>query len=153
MNTSRGSLQTRLLLAFALITVIAVTLPALYFRDILYKERLDLAGRQALEQAFVLKPLLEANLSEEYITALLDAVKAIGLRMTIVDSAGRIVHDSHFSSDAVQALDNRNDRLEIAAARRSGQGLATRHSNTLGLDAVYAAVLLRDGSVLRLAVP
>ena len=153
MNTSRNLLQARLLLAFALITVIAVTLPALYFRGILYNERLDLAGRQALEQAFVLKPLLEASPSEEHITALLDAVKAIGLRMTIVDGAGRVVHDSHFSSNAVEALDNRNDRLEIVAARYSGQGLATRHSNTLGLEAVYAAVLLRDGSVLRLAVP
>jgi len=153
MNTSRGSLQTSLLLAFTLITVIAVTLPALYFRDILYKERLELAGRQALEQALVLNPLLEATPSEEQVAALLDAVKAIGLRMTIVDGAGRIVHDSHFSRDAEEALDNRNDRLEIAAARHTGQGLATRHSNTLGLDAVYAAVLLQDGSVLRLAAP
>jgi two-component system phosphate regulon sensor histidine kinase PhoR len=153
MNTSRISLQTRLFLAFALITIIAVTLPAFYFHGILYKERLALAGRQALEQASVFKTLLEASSSEEHIAAMLDATKDAGLRMTLVDSAGRVMHDSYFGGSDIQALDNHNDRPEIEAARRSGQGLARRHSNTLGLDAVYAAMLLRDGNVLRLAVP
>jgi len=153
MNTSRGTLQTRLSLAFALITVIAVTLPAFYFHDILYKERLNLAGRQALEQAFVFKTLIEATPSEEQITAMLNATKDAGLRMTVVDGAGRVVHDSYFGGSEIQTLDNHNDRPEIEEARRSGQGLAMRHSNTLELDAVYAAVLLRDGGILRLAVP
>ncbi len=153
MIATRGTLQARLFWAFALVTVIAVALPAVLSRNALYNDRLDLAGRQALSEVSVIKGMLEAQASERQIQAVLRAVKDSGARVTITSKDGAVIHDSHVEDGALPGLDNHGDRPEIEDALARGQGVSLRHSNTLGIDAVYAAVPLRDGGVLRLAVP
>lgn len=153
MITTRGTLQAKMFWAFALVTVIAVALPAVLFRNTLYQDRLDLANRQALAQVSVIKSLLDSGASERQIRALLSSVKDAGVRMTIAAEDGKVLYDTHVAGDALPELDNHNDRPEIEAARREGKGISLRHSNTLGIDAVYAAVALADGGMLRLAVP
>jgi two-component system phosphate regulon sensor histidine kinase PhoR len=152
-KTTRGTMQARLFRAFILVTVIAAALPALLFRDILYRERLDLAGRQALAQASVIKSMLDAGTDEKQIRALLVSIKEAGARITVADREGKVVHDSHVGDEALPRMDNHNDRPEIEAARAEGGGIALRYGSTLGIEAVYAAVPLADGGVLRLAVP
>jgi len=153
MITTRGTLQVKLLWAFTLVTVIAVALPAVLSRNALYQDRVDLASHHALAQVSVIKSVLEAGADETQINALLEAVKNDGARMTIATKDGKVTHDSHVSGEALPVLDNHSDRPEIETARAKGKGVSLRQSNTLGIDAMYAAVLLADGSVLRLAVP
>jgi two-component system phosphate regulon sensor histidine kinase PhoR len=153
MISTRGTLQARLFCAFALVTVIAVALPAILSRSALYRDRMDLASRQALAQATVMKSALDAGAGESRIRALLEAVREAGGRMTIVAPDGRVTHDSHVGDEALLGLDDHNDRPEIEAARGEGRGVSLRHGNTLGVEAMYAAVLLANGNILRLAVP
>ncbi|MDR3176208.1 MAG: PAS domain S-box protein [Desulfovibrio sp.] len=153
MISTRGTLQARLFWAFTLVTVIAVALPAVLSRNVLYHDRLDLANSQALAEVSVIRGMLESGASERQILALLAAVKETGARMTITAKDGEVKYDSHVDGEALLEMDNHNDRPEIEAAREHGKGVSLRHSNTLDIDAVYAAVLLEDGGILRLAVP
>ena len=149
----RTTLQARLFLAFALVTVIAVALPAVVSRNTLHEARLELAEGQAINQALQIRSMLEAGANQEQIAALLASVRESGERLTITGRDGRVGHDSHVGPDALADMDNHNDRPEIEDALAHGKGVSLRHSNTLGIDAVYAALLLKDGGVLRLAVP
>jgi sensor histidine kinase regulating citrate/malate metabolism len=78
---------------------------------------MDLAGRQALAQAAVIKSALDAGAGESRIRALLEAVRETGGRMTIVSRDGRVTRDSHVGDEALPGLDGHNDRPEIEAAR------------------------------------
>ncbi|SBW07223.1 Sensory box histidine kinase [uncultured delta proteobacterium] len=153
MITTRGTLQARLLWAFALVTVIAVALPAVLSRNTLYHDRLELESRQAMAQVTAIRSMLDAGANDVQITAVLGTIKEMGERLTVADKDGKVIHDSHLEGPALQELDNHNDRPEIEAALATGQGVSIRHSNTLGIDAVYAAQRMANGSTLRLAVP
>ncbi|MDR0439407.1 MAG: PAS domain-containing protein [Candidatus Accumulibacter sp.] len=153
MMVPRSTLQARLFWAFTFVTVLAVALPAVFSRGALHRDRLELASRQALTQCAVIKSVLDAGAGAPEIAALLESVKKSGARMTVAAQDGKVIHDSHLGAEAIVEMDNHNDRPEIDAAREKGEGVSLRHSNTLGIDAMYAAVLLENGDVLRLAVP
>ncbi len=65
---------------------------------------------------------------------------ALGIRVTLVDSAGRVVGDSEFDEPALSRLENHASRPEIAAARQNGTGTAQRRSPSAGDVELYAAV-------------
>lgn len=71
------------------------------------------------------------------------------VRFTLVDGEGAVLYDSATADPTT--LGNHNDRPEVAEARETGEAAATRLSGTLGTVNVYAAVLLDDGSVVRLS--
>lgn len=71
-----------------------------------------------------------------------------GMRITLVDKAGQVIYDSE--ADSVN-MENHLKRPEIAAAVSGGEGQAVRKSQTLDRSTFYYAVLLEDGSVLRVA--
>lgn len=68
------------------------------------------------------------------------AGSALGLRVTLVDSSGRVVGDSEFDEPALSRLENHAGRPEVAAARESGSGTARRRSPSAGDIELYAAV-------------
>ncbi|MDR2056125.1 MAG: PAS domain-containing sensor histidine kinase, partial [Desulfovibrio sp.] len=148
-----GSLRGRLFWAFALVMVVALGLPALFARNALYRDRVDLTAQHALAQASFVRRMLESGLDENQVRAVFEAARDIPLRLTRTDASGRVLRDSHVSARSLPDMDNHDDRPEIADARSRGSGISLRHSNTLGVDAMYAAVPLADGGVLRVAVP
>jgi two-component system, OmpR family, phosphate regulon sensor histidine kinase PhoR len=77
---------------------------------------------------------------------------ALGHRVTLVDSAGGVLGDSEFSDAALGALQNHNDRPEIAEARRSGEGSAERISPSEGDEELYVAVRARDNAIARVSI-
>ncbi len=153
MNPETESLQSRLFWAFALVTAIAAALPALFYRNALYEDRLRLAGDEGLAQARFAKSLLDTRPTKDQINRLFESVKSMALRMTLADASGNVLRDSHIAPEALPAVDNHNDRPEIESARRTGQGVSMRHSDSLGIDTVYAAVPLADGGIVRMGVP
>ncbi len=148
-----GSFQLRLFLAFALVTVLAAALCLFFSRRTLYEDRLALSRSQALAEAAFVKSLLAADLSGEQVQRLFDAAPAQSRRLTLTEPGGRVLRDSDVPPDRVDDLDNHNDRPEIEEALAHGQGASVRHSNSLGIDAMYAAVRLDNGGALRIAVP
>ncbi len=79
----------------------------------------------------------------------LEAVSDSRYRLTWVSKDGTVLYDSN-SDETV--MDNHLEREEIKEAFEEGKGSASRHSNTLGENTLYEAVLLEDGTVLRISV-
>lgn len=69
-------------------------------------------------------------------------------RISIIAADGTVIYDT--AADA-ETLENHSDREEIIAAFESGTGSSTRYSETLTEKTVYYAILLDDGSVLRVS--
>lgn len=70
------------------------------------------------------------------------------LRITLIDTDGTVLYDTK-----VKALEmgNHSNREEIAEAAKKGEGKAVRHSETIGVNTIYYAVLLENGNILRVA--
>ena len=80
-----------------------------------------------------------------------DDVSSIGAkngRLTIIRSDGSVEYDSEAASST---MENHLDRKEVKEALLKGRGSDERQSNTLSIKQIYEAVLLSDGSVLRLS--
>lgn len=71
------------------------------------------------------------------------------VRLSLIDDTGRVLYDSNIAQP--EQIENHADREEIAGARQSGEGTASRLSASLGENTVYYARKLADGSFLRLA--
>lgn len=71
-------------------------------------------------------------------------------RITLIDDKGNVQYDSDETVDVKKAANHLN-RKEVKMAITDGVGKAVRHSDTLQKDTYYYAILLENGSVLRLA--
>ena len=70
------------------------------------------------------------------------------LRVTWIDEDGTVLYDNDTSAEL---LSNHNDRPEIQEAFDKGSGEAIRKSDTMNKNTFYYAVLLDNGTVLRVA--
>jgi len=85
-----------------------------------------------------------------------EAGRRLGLRVTFIDAAGRVLGDSAREREQLDAVANHSSRPEIVAAAASGEGIARRRSETTGLAYIYVARRVDgDGPVrfARLALP
>src|SRR5688500_1561456 len=73
------------------------------------------------------------------------AGQALGHRVTLIDSTGRVVGDSEFDTPALERLENHLTRPEILDAARAGHGVARRVSPSAGDEELYAAVRAQRG--------
>ena len=84
-------------------------------------------------------------------------VEGTDFRITVVALDGTVLADSERQDDQLAAMDNHLSRPEIAQTLARGEGSAIRYSDTTGLDTLYAARLVHDGSgrswILRLGRP
>ncbi len=147
------SFQTKLFLAFSLVTILASILPGIFSSRTLYEDRLELAVKQAQTQAKIFKSILQSNPTKEQLHLLLQSAHELSLRVTITDKNGKVLEDSSFDREKASTLDNHKNRLEIEEAEQYGEGISIRRSNSMGIDLIYAAQSLDDGRVLRVAVP
>ena len=70
------------------------------------------------------------------------------LRITWINSDGSVIYDNDVSADA---MTNHMDRPEVIAAVKNGKGESVRKSDTLNMMTFYQAILLDDGTILRVA--
>ncbi len=156
MNRNSVSLHFKLFWAFALVTVLAALLPALYTSNTLYQEHFDIVKKNALVQATLFKSLLETKPSAAQLDKIFDDANHLSLRVTLLDSNGKVIKDSLLPATSLFNLDNHSDRPEVVEAKLNGQGTSVRYSNTMGMGTMYAAVALNDkagGGIVRVAMP
>jgi signal transduction histidine kinase len=65
-------------------------------------------------------------------------------RITLIDSSGKVWFDSDVNFEKINNLENHFNREEIINARKYGNGLSKRHSNTIGKDMLYYAIYLNE---------
>ncbi len=78
----------------------------------------------------------------------LDRLSSGNLRITWIDGDGTVLFDNDTD---ISALPNHLDRPEIRQAFEAGEGKSTRRSDTMNMNTFYYALLLEDGTVLRLS--
>ena len=79
----------------------------------------------------------------------------INARVTFIDAQGQVIGDSDVTPERLGGVENHNTRPEVLAARATGEGTATRASNTTGIETTYAAAPVRNSpvSIVRVALP
>lgn len=87
--------------------------------------------------------------TEQSGNAYLENLKSDNFRLTWMDSDGTVLFDSQADKSA---MDNHLDREEITEALETGKGSSSRYSVTFTEKTLYEAVLLSDGTVLRISV-
>ena len=131
-------LQSLAIVAVMVISVVAIIDQQLH-TNIQNQAAIDLGGEARLV-ALQWKPGISAD-------SLADAANvATGHRITLIDSAGRVVGDSEFDGPALQRLENHNTRPEIVAARQTGMGTVRRMSPSTGDEQLYVAVRAPQGT-------
>lgn len=79
----------------------------------------------------------------------LESIESDNLRLTWISQDGTVLFDSQADK---ATMDNHADREEISQAFRTGRGSSSRYSATLTEKTLYEAVLLSDGTVLRVSI-
>jgi two-component system phosphate regulon sensor histidine kinase PhoR len=83
--------------------------------------------------------------------------KVLAIRVTLVDSQGKVLGDSELNGDALERMENHASRPEIREALLSGRGNSARRSSTLAEDMLYVARRVDPADpargVVRVAVP
>ncbi len=106
------------------------------------------AEERLLSQAAVLSEAIKSDADVDDMRATLEQSFLGNIRCTLVAADGTVLYDSQVAADE---LENHATRDEIKTARDTGQNISLRKSATLGTDTLYAAVLVKEGVVLRLA--
>ena len=80
----------------------------------------------------------------------ISAVTAPGRRVTLIGQDGTVIFDSQADYGS---MENHLERPEVIDAIQHGYGSDKRESDTLMRNLHYAATVLSDGTILRIAVP
>lgn len=141
------SLSGKIFSSVLAFTTCVIVVLACVLTTIFYMTYEDNAERTLRAEAQNAAEALNASPSSANVPALSEQFSA-DVRYTLVAKDGMVLYDS--DADA-GAMDNHGQRPEIVAATQAGIAVTDRYSDTLKTDTLYAAVLLDDGSVIRLA--
>ncbi len=158
------SIRWRMIVPFTVIILITALGLMLYLSGQVRRvRRADLEAQLLIEAHlmadYAADSLADPVLSTEDVTEQAKRWASLsGKRVTIIGMDGTVLGDSEADPDN---MEDHLYRSEVSQAIRSGEGIATRFSRTLGADALYVAVLVRrDASpggeplgVMRVSMP
>ena len=147
-SSRRKSLAGRIfwvLFLFSLAVAVAATVAATALSFSVYERD---AEQILLAQASSYAELIEGKRSEDAMAASLAELPFVETRCTLIAADGTVVFDNYADP---ASMDNHAQREEVSAAKESGKVAVMRRSETMGSDTLYAAALVRDGIVVRLA--
>jgi two-component system phosphate regulon sensor histidine kinase PhoR len=154
-----GGLRGRTFLAVFGVSGIALLVAAVPISLSLQTYLLKGTERNLVAEARLGSALLLEHPTDGTVAALDNEADRLGAytaaRVTLIAPDGRVVGDSAEDLAALSRLDNHGSRPEVIDARRTGLGIARRHSATIGTDFLYVAVAVTHPSVdvVRLALP
>ena len=127
--------------------ILAVTLLLFYalLAMILYNRNISILESEVKQEAHYIQAAVNIT-GAEYLEQMGDADR--NTRITWIGKDGEVFYDSEEDNES---LENHSGRKEVREALANGEGEEVRMSDTLGEELYYYAVLLDDGSVLRVA--
>ena len=136
----RRKINHQLITIAILATVVTMALITLVFRQLLQNQIMeDLKSYAGL--------LIQADLYQNTDMYVPD-FKSGNVRITWIDGDGNVLGDTDANQEK---MENHAERPEIQEARRTGEGVDVRKSETLEDNTYYYAVKLKDGTVLRVS--
>lgn len=132
---------TRAYLAVSLAVIALLLLPLSYFIEAYFRDRLvaELRTQSGVFSSFLREHARDATGRDRLVTSLGQLTASAGLRLSLVDSAGRILFESSVPESLWASMDNHRDRPEIVEARERGIGSNFRLSGTIGTRMLYVA--------------
>jgi len=141
-------LQKRIFWNFAGLILFCVILLAVSFGVLFFRAAQTHEMAAVRDKAYLVAVFLNQAVLDEPDFELVENIGISQTRITIISAEGWVISDSHEMADLGV---NRSDRLEFMLATTYGKGEAIRSSDTLGAETFYYAMLLNDGSILRLS--
>lgn len=131
----------------SMVLIISITLVLFYaiLAVILYNRNMNILESEVQQEAkYIQKAIDIAG------TRYLEEMASVdwSARVTCITPDGEVLYDSRRN---VEDLENHSQRAEVREALASGEGEDVRMSDTVGREMYYYALLLDDGSVLRVA--
>ena len=134
------------LIALLAIVVTAISITFVYYGIFQSQVRADL--KQNAELLVETEVFQNAYTSGKDKAESLEGLSSGNLRITWIDEDGTVLFDNDTD---ITGLSNHNDRPEIRMALKNGEGQSTRHSDTMNMNTFYYALLLDNGTVLRVS--
>ena len=140
-------MQMRARIQKSMVLVLTITLLISYavMTIVVYSQNLGLLKSEVRQEARYIRTAI--NISGPAYLEQMDDVDT-GTRVTRIDTAGTVLYDSRRDE---AALDNHGSRSEVLQALKQGAGEDIRMSGTVGKEMYYYAILLEDGTVLRVS--
>jgi len=133
----------RLLFLKVFASYLVLILLSLAVLDFFLTPRITELMTKGIEEEMLSMARTVALLPEEQLVGRVPEIAAaLGVRVTLVDAAGRVTADS--DADRTKT-DNHLNRPEIRQALKEGSGTATRYSDTLRENMLYVALARKDG--------
>lgn len=131
----------------SMMLILSVTLILFYaiLSFILYNRNLSLLESEVQQEARYIRTAINIS-GAEYLEQM-DEVD-VRTRVTQIAQNGEVLYDSQRDGST---LENHGSRKEVKEALGSGEGEDVRMSDTVGREMYYYALLLDDGTVLRVA--
>lgn len=101
---------------------------------------------QIEEQLMTYAQLIDLKTFADISRQLNQVTKISGARVTLVDVKGDVFADSEKN---IAEMENHIDRPEIQEARVRGKGKSVRFSKSVGVDMLYVAVSITEGSAIK----
>ena len=137
-------MASKILKSILSVAIAVLLISFLVITGLLYQDFTSIQHNQ-LKDKLVLAATATENMGIEY----LEQLPPDTYRLTWISSDGTVLFDSFADADT---MGNHSDREEIQEALKDGTGDSLRYSDTLTEKTIYEAVLLEDGSVLRISV-
>ena len=137
------SFRAKILISFVIILSCALILPSIYFRHELEnnirKDAVHNAKKQLRTVSWMLEsqqgPFTLASLNKRFV----EIKKNFQVRITFIDTNGKVIADSDVSPATLAGLENHASRPEVAQSQVEPMGMSIRFSSTLGKHLIYLA--------------
>lgn len=136
---ARRPLFLQLIFIFVPISLVGIAILAFFFNqtgtNFFYSEtKKNLRDRAHILKSFIAQSEDVSEFAEHIYT---DSHIIYNMRVTIIDTGGLVIADSH-NSPAL--MDDHSNRPEIIEAEINGEGFSQRFSNTLQIEQMYLAI-------------
>ncbi len=145
--------RTKIFLAVLVGALIVTAIPLLYARLALHKDLLLDAQEHALREVQLAGRLYTVMGAGSTARDYVESLASPGVRFSLLDANGKLIDDSDAPESTIPSATKFNDRPEVKAAQTQGQGTATRFHNLKQRHIIYAATQLKNGEILRIAMP
>ena len=148
MKKNRTSIRWKIQKSMMVILAVTLVLSYAILSVILYNRNLSLLQAELTQEAKYIRTAINMS-GTEYLEQM-DMVE-VETRVTQIDVDGSVLYDSRRPDGTESTTENHAGRKEVKDALAKGSGEDVRRSATVGKDMYYYALLLEDGSVLRVS--
>ncbi len=160
-NKLKLGIQSKIVIIFSLVTLIILSTIYFYLNKNLSNYTYQRIRKNLLRQTRLVQLILDNRLisgaSFQKLDQIADEIgNNLDLRVTIINSSGKVLGDSELDAEKLANLENHLYRPEVQQALKTGLGQSKRYSITVEKELLYLATLFdnqNNQGIVRLSIP